>query len=188
MPATWLQASVRTLWPIQAWPVLPLLGLGLGRALVLASLGAFNPLGPAPSIDLGHGSPICSPRRRRRALAPSPAPAPSSVIVRTPRGKRCPKWKRRRLQMGLPPRRSSQSSRYALSTFDLPERRVLFFYSFWDSGLEREGDLALRDLSAAPPCVEGWSEEELSKLFHFSKVLGMPVEGHEVEILALLRN
>ena len=44
-----------------------------------------------------------------------------------------------------------------------------------------------RDLSAAPPCVEGWLEEELSKLFHFSKVLGMPVEGHEVEILALLK-
>ena len=45
-----------------------------------------------------------------------------------------------------------------------------------------------RNLSAAPPCAEGWSEEELSKLFHFSKVLGMPVEGHEVEILALLKN
>ena len=44
-----------------------------------------------------------------------------------------------------------------------------------------------RNLSAAPPCAEGWSEEELSKLFHFSKVLGMPVEGHEVEILALLK-
>ena len=45
-----------------------------------------------------------------------------------------------------------------------------------------------RNLSAAPPCAEGWSEEELSNLFHFSKVLGMPVEGHEVEILALLKN
>ena len=44
-----------------------------------------------------------------------------------------------------------------------------------------------RDLSFVPPCKEGWSEEELSKLFHFSKVLGMPVEGHEVEILALLK-
>ena len=44
-----------------------------------------------------------------------------------------------------------------------------------------------RDLSAAPPCVEGWLEEELSKLFHFIKVLGMPVEGHGVEILALLK-
>ena len=44
-----------------------------------------------------------------------------------------------------------------------------------------------RDLLTAPPCVEGWSEEELSKLFHFSKVLGMPVEGQEVEILALLK-
>ncbi|KAL6316355.1 hypothetical protein AAG906_017992 [Vitis piasezkii] len=51
-----------------------------------------------------------------------------------------------------------------------------------------EKDLAKqRDLLAAPPCVEGWSEEELSKLFHFNKVLGMPVEGHEVEILALLK-
>ena len=44
-----------------------------------------------------------------------------------------------------------------------------------------------RNLSAAPLCVEGWSEGELSKLYHFSKVLGMPVEGHEVEILALLK-
>ena len=44
-----------------------------------------------------------------------------------------------------------------------------------------------RNLSAAPPCAEGWSEGELSKLYHFSKVLGMPVEGHEVEILALLK-
>ena len=44
-----------------------------------------------------------------------------------------------------------------------------------------------RDLSFVPPCKEGWSEEELSKLFHFSKVLGMPVEGHEVKIMALLK-
>ena len=44
-----------------------------------------------------------------------------------------------------------------------------------------------RDLSFVPPCKEGWSEEELSKLTHFSEVLGMPVEGHEVEILALLK-
>ena len=44
-----------------------------------------------------------------------------------------------------------------------------------------------RDLLAAPPCVEGWSKEELSKLFHFSKVLGMPIVGHEVKILALLK-
>ena len=44
-----------------------------------------------------------------------------------------------------------------------------------------------RDLLAAPPCKEEWLEEELSKLFHFSKVLGMSVEGHEVEILALLK-
>ena len=34
---------------------------------------------------------------------------------------------------------------------------------------------------------EGWSEEEFSKLTHFSKVLGMPIEGHEFEILALLK-
>ena len=44
-----------------------------------------------------------------------------------------------------------------------------------------------RDLSAVPPCEEGWSEEELSKLFHFSKVLGMSVEGNEVKILAMLK-
>ena len=44
-----------------------------------------------------------------------------------------------------------------------------------------------RNLSAAPLCAEGWLEGELSKLYHFSKVLGMPVEGHEVEILALLK-
>ena len=44
-----------------------------------------------------------------------------------------------------------------------------------------------RESSADPPCEEGWSEEELSKLTHFSEVLGMPVEGHEVEILALLK-
>ena len=43
-----------------------------------------------------------------------------------------------------------------------------------------------RDSSDYPPCEEGWSEEELSKLLHFSKVLGMPVEGHEVEIPELL--
>ena len=43
-----------------------------------------------------------------------------------------------------------------------------------------------RDPSDYPPCEEGWSEEELSKLLLFSKVLGMPVEGHEVEILELL--
>ena len=52
----------------------------------------------------------------------------------------------------------------------------------------QEKDVAKqRDLSFVPLCEEGWSEEELSKLFHFSKVLGMPVEGHEVEILALLK-
>ena len=51
-----------------------------------------------------------------------------------------------------------------------------------------ENDVAKqRDLSVVPPCEKGWSEEELSKLFHFSKVLGMPVEGHEVKILALLK-
>ena len=44
-----------------------------------------------------------------------------------------------------------------------------------------------RESSADPPCKEGWSEEELFKLTHFSKVLGMLVEGHEVEILALLK-
>ena len=44
-----------------------------------------------------------------------------------------------------------------------------------------------RDLSVAHPCEEGWSDEEFSNLFHFSSVLGMPVEGHEVEILALLK-
>ena len=43
------------------------------------------------------------------------------------------------------------------------------------------------ELSAELPCEEGWSEEEFSKLTHFSKVLGMPIEGHEVEILALLK-
>ncbi|RVX07375.1 hypothetical protein CK203_022679 [Vitis vinifera] len=43
-----------------------------------------------------------------------------------------------------------------------------------------------RDSSDYPPGEEGWSEEELSKLLHFSQVLGMPVEGHEVEILELL--
>ena len=42
-----------------------------------------------------------------------------------------------------------------------------------------------RDLLAIPPCEEGWSEEEISNLFHFSKILGMLVEGHEVEILTL---
>ena len=54
---------------------------------------------------------------------------------------------------------------------------------------DMEKDMAKqRDLLAAPPCVEGWSEEELSKLFHFSKVLGMPVEGHEVETWPCSRN
>ena len=43
------------------------------------------------------------------------------------------------------------------------------------------------ELSVELPCEEGWSEEEFSKLTQFSKVLGMPVEGHEVEILALLK-
>ncbi|RVW72637.1 hypothetical protein CK203_050638 [Vitis vinifera] len=82
---------------------------------------------------------------------------------------------------------------------------------FWDTGFEREGGSCFglvestpreaealsnplsmmlrdgRDLSVVPPCEKGWSEEELSKLFHFSKVLGMPVEGHEVKILALIK-
>ena len=31
MPAMWSQADVRTPWPIRAWPVPSLLGLGLGR-------------------------------------------------------------------------------------------------------------------------------------------------------------
>ena len=44
-----------------------------------------------------------------------------------------------------------------------------------------------RDLSVIPSCEEKWSENEISNLFHFSKVLGMPVKGHEVEILALLK-
>ena len=43
------------------------------------------------------------------------------------------------------------------------------------------------ELSAELPREEMWSEEEFSKLTHFSKVLGMLVEGHEVEILALLK-
>ena len=43
------------------------------------------------------------------------------------------------------------------------------------------------ELSTELPCEEGWLEEEFSKLTQFSKVLGMPVEGHEVEILALLK-
>ncbi|RVW52743.1 hypothetical protein CK203_091168 [Vitis vinifera] len=130
----------------------------------------------------------------------------------------------------LPPS-PCRSLQYAFSIPDLLERGViLFFFSFWDTGLERgrgpgssplismardvevtpnplsimlrdgstviltkastsnlEKDMAKqRDLSDYPPCEEGWSEEELSKLLHFSKVLGMPVEGHEVEILELL--
>ena len=55
-----------------------------------------------------------------------------------------------------------------------------------NSDLE-QNEAKQRNLSAAPPCAEGWSEGELSKLYHFSKVLGMSVEGHEVEILALLK-
>ena len=43
------------------------------------------------------------------------------------------------------------------------------------------------ELSAELPCEEGWSKEEFSKPTHFSKVLGMLVKGHEVEILALLK-
>ena len=141
-----------------------------------------------------------------------------------PRGKRCPKWKRRRLQMGLPPPPPVEA-RNPQGTLPLPlispRGESSSSTPFWDSGLERERGSCpglleptlreaettpmkdgltvvlnpdmeknvakQRDLSAAPPCVEGWLEEELSKLFHFSKVLGMPVEGHGVEILALLK-
>ena len=52
--------------------------------------------------------------------------------------------------------------------------------------LEKDGKKQ-KDLSVVPLSEEGWSEEELSKLFHFSKVLRMPVEGNEVEILAMLK-
>ncbi|RVX10827.1 hypothetical protein CK203_018354 [Vitis vinifera] len=38
-----------------------------------------------------------------------------------------------------------------------------------------------RESSADPPCEEGWSEEELSKLTHFSKVLGMLSKGMKKE-------
>ncbi|RVW14482.1 hypothetical protein CK203_077245 [Vitis vinifera] len=58
---------------------------------------------------------------------------------------------------------------------------------FWLWGLRGKGDPSPGELSAELPCEEGWSEEEFSKLTQFSKVLGMPVEGHEVEILALLK-
>ncbi|RVW12505.1 hypothetical protein CK203_082431 [Vitis vinifera] len=54
---------------------------------------------------------------------------------------------------------------------------------FWvDCDVAKQGEL-----SAELPCEEGWSEKEFSKPTHFSKVLGMPVKGHEVEILALLK-
>ncbi|RVW20962.1 hypothetical protein CK203_107828 [Vitis vinifera] len=43
-----------------------------------------------------------------------------------------------------------------------------------------------KDHTDISPREEVWSEEEISNLFHFSKVLGMSVEGHEVEILNLL--
>ena len=43
-----------------------------------------------------------------------------------------------------------------------------------------------KDHTAISPREEVWLEEEISNLFHFSKVLGMPIEGHEVEILNLL--
>ena len=50
-----------------------------------------------------------------------------------------------------------------------------------------QNEVNQRNLSTASPCAKGWSEGELSKLYHFNKVLRMPVEGHEVEILALLK-
>nr|CAN61784.1 hypothetical protein VITISV_012351 [Vitis vinifera] len=149
------------------------------------------------SIDLGHGSPICPPCRRRGALAPSPALASSSVPDRNPLRVASP-------QMDAPPpvngsspsveARNPQEGKGFLPGLLEPTLREGEATPMKDGSTEipnpdLEKDVAKqRNLSAAPPCAEGWSEEELSKLFHFSKVLGMPVEGHEVEILALLKN
>ncbi|RVW38639.1 hypothetical protein CK203_077540 [Vitis vinifera] len=210
-----------------------LLPLVMGSHAPPSDIPPFPCLRRAPSLDLGHGSPICSLRRRRGAPAPSPAPASSPISDRHPLREASP-------QMDAPPPANGSSpppppppppppfplgarnpQRYDPSASDLPERGVLFFYSFLGLGLERErgscpglleptlreADVTLmkdgsteipnpdlekdvanhRNLSAAPSCAEGWSEGELSKLYHFSKVLGMPVEGHEVEILALLK-
>ena len=67
----------------------------------------------------------------------------------------------------------------------LRDRSTVILTEALNSDMEK--DMAKqRDLSDDPPCEEGWSEEELSKLLHFSKVLGIPVEGHKVEILVLL--
>ena len=48
-------------------------GLGLEKALVSAKFGPpFKPKAPAPSSDLGQGSPKCPSCLRKRAFAPTP--------------------------------------------------------------------------------------------------------------------
>ncbi|RVW18782.1 hypothetical protein CK203_102739 [Vitis vinifera] len=45
-----------------------------------------------------------------------------------------------------------------------------------------------RESSADPPCEEGWSEEELFKLTHFSKVLECLSKGMKLKFWPYLRN
>ena len=107
------------------------LGPGFEKAQASTSLGSLNPLGSTPSLVLGHESPICSLRRRRGALASFPAPASSLVSDKRLLKEVPPQMDAPPPANGSPPPgRSSQPLRYDLSAFDLPERGVLFFYSF----------------------------------------------------------
>ncbi|RVW36392.1 hypothetical protein CK203_083810 [Vitis vinifera] len=177
-------------------------GLGLEKALVSAKFGPpFKPKAPAPSSDLGQGSPKCPSCLRKRAFAPTPC------TIGTPRMEATTSTV---AEISFPAKihssqggsffglvesspREAEASLNPLSMM-LRDGSTVVLIDALGLVLENEAlvlvdcDVAKQgELSAELPCEEGWSEEEFSKLTHFSKVLGMLVEGHEVEILALLK-
>ncbi|RVW87132.1 Uncharacterized protein, chloroplastic [Vitis vinifera] len=186
------------------------IGPGLGKAQPLEN--TYIPPGPVSSSDLGLGTPSRSPRRWRGLSAESPQlEAPSHLEVTSANDLPLTAEGRNLQGMLLPPppplngMPSSPSSTPFLVTGSERERGC----SGQLDPTSRETDetpiplsLMLRDGSTVvlrpdfaakqkdhtdiSPREEVWSEEEISNLFHFSKVLGMPVEGHEVEILNLL--
>ncbi|RVW85175.1 hypothetical protein CK203_032900 [Vitis vinifera] len=191
-------------------------GLGLGKAHSSASLGnTYIPLGPASPSDLGLGTPTCSPRRRRGSPVESPQLEALSHLEVTSANDLPPTVEGRNPQgMLLPPppplsgMLSSPSSTPFLVTGSERERgcsgqsdptsRETEETPIPLSLMLRDGSTVVlrpdppnfaakqKDHTAISPREEVWLEEEISNLFHFSKVLGMPIEGHEVEILNLL--
>ncbi|RVW18196.1 hypothetical protein CK203_064389 [Vitis vinifera] len=129
-----------------------------------------------------------------RSPAPSPAPASSSVPDRKPPEGSVAQMDVLPLQMGPPPSKLATLKGKGFLPWStgatLREAEVTpmkdGLTEIPNPDLEKDV-LEIKKPIGCSSCVEEWSEEELSKLFHFSKVLGMPVEGHEVEILALLK-